>query len=240
MAFRARVWSAGKIFVLVGALTITYVLFAFGAMRFALRAREVQVPDLSNLTITDATVAAASLGLTLRVDDSRRPDPNIAAGHVLAQEPAHGTALRRQRAVRVWLSAGARASTIPTVTGESERSAEMRISRDGLDLTGVSEIRSESYAPDIVIAQDPDPKTAHTGVSLLVNRADFGVTYVMPDLIGVAGDRAADILRSRGFRAAVVSATPYAGVPAGVVLRQSPQAGFQIAPGEAISLEVSR
>jgi len=31
-----------------------------------------------------------------------------------------------------------------------------------------------------------------------------------------------------------------AGVPAGVVLRQSPLAGFQVAPGEPISLEVSR
>ena len=30
------------------------------------------------------------------------------------------------------------------------------------------------------------------------------------------------------------------GVPAGVVIKQTPAGGFQIAPGEAISLEVSR
>ena len=41
-------------------------------------------------------------------------------------------------------------------------------------------------------------------------------------------------------RVAVVGDHPYPGVPAGVVLRQAPQAGFQIAPGEAISIEVSR
>jgi beta-lactam-binding protein with PASTA domain len=39
---------------------------------------------------------------------------------------------------------------------------------------------------------------------------------------------------------AVVGSTPYPGVAAGIVLRQSPQAGFQIAPGEPISIEVSR
>jgi beta-lactam-binding protein with PASTA domain len=39
---------------------------------------------------------------------------------------------------------------------------------------------------------------------------------------------------------AVVGSNPYPGIPAGVVLRQNPQAGFQIAPGESISLEVSR
>jgi len=63
---------------------------------------------------------------------------------------------------------------------------------------------------------------------------------VMPDLIGVNGDRAAGILRDRGFRVAVVASAPYPGIAAGVVIRQSPQAGFQIGPGEPISLEVSR
>jgi beta-lactam-binding protein with PASTA domain len=62
----------------------------------------------------------------------------------------------------------------------------------------------------------------------------------MPDLIGVNGDRAADVLRAGGFRIAVVGDHPYPGVPAGIVLRQSPQAGFEISRGETISLEVSR
>ena len=39
---------------------------------------------------------------------------------------------------------------------------------------------------------------------------------------------------------AVVGSMPYPGVAAGVVLRQNPQAGFAIAPGEPISIEVSR
>ena len=83
-------------------------------------------------------------------------------------------------------------------------------------------------------------KSASGRVSLLVNRGESGIGYVMPDLIGVNGDRAAEILRNRGFRVAVVGSTPYPGVAAGIVIRQSPQGGFQIAPGEPISLEVSR
>ena len=65
-------------------------------------------------------------------------------------------------------------------------------------------------------------------------------TSVMPDLIGVYGARAEEVLRARGFRVSVVGAHPYPGVEAGVVLRQFPRAGFQIAHGEAISLEVSQ
>ena len=77
-------------------------------------------------------------------------------------------------------------------------------------------------------------------MSLLVNRSERAAAFVMPDLIGLNGARAADVLRSGGFRVAVVGQNPYPGVPAGVVIRQSPQAGFQVAPGDTVSLEVSR
>ena len=128
---------------------------------------------------------------------------------------------------------------IPALIGESERTAQLRLQQEGLELTAVSEIRSADYSA-AVVAQTPPPKTSAVQISLLVNRGESGATFVMPDLIGVNGDRSADLLRARGFRVAVVGDHPYPGVPAGVVLRQNPQAGFQISPGEPISLEVSR
>src|SRR2546430_17733524 len=95
MALRTRVWSAGKLVLLGGALLATYVLFAAASMRIALRAREVTVPDLTNRTANDATALASSLGLTLKVDETRRPDPKIAAGRGRAPGPAGGARLRR-------------------------------------------------------------------------------------------------------------------------------------------------
>ena len=219
---------------------VTYVVFAAAAMRVALRAREVQVPDLTNRTANEASSIASELGLTVRLDDLRRPDPKIAAGRVIAQDPPPGTASRQQRSVRVWLSAGQRAAIIPALTGESERTAQMRLSQDGLQAAALSEIRSDTFASDIVVAQEPPPNSAGSQVALLVNRSEQSANYLMPDLIGVNGERAASFLRSHGFRVAVVAAVPYAGVAPGIVLRQSPQAGFQIAPGEPISIEVSR
>ena len=95
MAFGTRVWSAGKLVVLVGALIATYIVFAAAAMRIAIRAREVQVPSLTNQTANDATAIAGSVGLTVKVDEARRPDAKIAAGRVLAQEPPAGSIARR-------------------------------------------------------------------------------------------------------------------------------------------------
>jgi len=240
MALRTRVWGAGKLLLLAGGLVATYVLFVAASMRLALRAREVQVPDFISRTANEATSEAANLGLALRVDDMRRTDPKIPAGRVLAQDPVAGSTARRQRTVHVWLSAGPRSATVPGVIGETERTAQLRLTQDGFVVRAISEIRSQDYPPDAIVAQAPPPKSAGANVALLVNRGERGVSYVMPDLIGVNGDRAAEILRDRGFRVAVVGSNPYPGVAAGVVLRQNPQAGFQVAPGEPISLEVSR
>jgi serine/threonine-protein kinase len=240
MALRTRVWTAGKLLVLACALVATYLLFAAAAMRLALTSREVPVPDLTNRTASEATAVVASLGLTLKVDDARRPDPKIVAGRVLAQEPAPGSIARKQRSVKIWLSAGQRSATVPLLSGETQRTAQLRLAQDGLALAAVSEIRSPDYPSDAVVAQEPAARTASANVALLVNRGDRGASYVMPDLIGVNGDRAAEVLRGRGFRVAVVGSTPYPGVAEGIVLRQSPQAGFQIGPGEPISIEVSR
>ena len=240
MAFRTRVWGAGKLLLLVGALVATYIVFAAAAMRVALKAREVQVPDLTNRTANDATTVASNLGLAIRLDDTRRPDPTIAAGRVIAQDPPPGTRSREQRSIRVWLSTGPRSATVPSLAGETERTAQMRLSQDGLGAATLSEIRSATFGSDMVVAQDPPPNAPGSTIALLVNRAEQSANYVMPDLIGVNGERAAGILRQRGFRVAVVASTPSPGVPAGVVLRQNPQAGFKIAPGEPISIEVSR
>lgn len=240
MAFSRRVWGAGKLLVLAGALLGTYLVFAAASMRIALRAREVRLPDFTGRTAPEASALAADLGLMIQLDESRRVDQKIAAGRVLEQQPRAGATLRRQRPVRLWLSAGPRATSIPALTGEPERTAQLRLVQDGLTVAGLSEIRSMAYPSDVVVAQDPGAETAASEVALLVNRAEDDARYVMPDLIGVNGERAAEILRGHGFRVAVVGSMPYPGVTAGVVLRQSPQGGFQISPGEPISIEVSQ
>jgi len=240
MALKARVWSAGKLLLLGGGLFVTYVLFAALGMRVALKTREVVVPELQGKSVNEASALLAEAGLDLRVEEARRLDPKIPAGQILTQEPEAGLRTRRDRSVKVWVSAGPRATVIPLLSGESEHAAKTRIEQDGLELAGVAEIRSSDYPNGTIVAQTPAPESSGSRVALLVNRGERGETYVMPDLIGVNGDRAADVLRAGGFRIAVVGDHPYPGVPSGIVLRQSPQAGFEISRGESISLEVSR
>jgi len=240
MALKTRVVGAGKLLILSFALIATYLVFAAVAARVALKAREVEVPDLRGRTLNAASAQLEDLGLLLKVDEARRSDAKVPPGRIAVQEPAPQAAVRRGRSIRVWVSAGARVAKMPSLVGDTERTAQLRLQQEGIALAFTAEIRSNEYPPDSVVAQEPQPNGSGTEVTLLVNRGERGVGYVMPDLIGTEGERAAELLRSRGFRVAVVAQQPYPGVPAGVVLRQSPQAGFQVAPGDPISLEVSR
>lgn len=243
MTLSTRVWGAGKRLLLGGALVLTYFLFFAAAMRVALKTRDVVVPQLAGKTVNDASKLLAADGLTLKVEEPRRIDPAVPAGAIITQDPSGGTRTRRERSVKVWVSGGPRATTVPALVGESERTAQLRAQEDGLQLASIDEIRSNDYAADTVVAQNPSAKQtlpSGTQLSVLVNRSEHGATYVMPDLIGVNGDRAADLLRTHGFRVAVVGDRPYPGIPGGIVLRQNPQGGFRVAPGDPISLEVSR
>ena len=239
-AFKTRVWSLGKILLLAGALAATFFVFAGIAMRVANRARQVTVPDFAGKSIAEATSLAANLDLQLRVDDSKRPDPKVPAGAVLGQDPVKGSTVRRQRSIRVWVSAGAHIARAPSLLGETQRSAEIRVAQEGLMIGTVSEIRSSLYPPDVIVAQDPPPSTQTAEIRLLVNRGEDRATYVMPDLIGLNGDRAADVMRVRGFRVSTTSQSAASAIPPGVVIRQTPAGGHQVHPGDAISLEVSR
>jgi len=240
MPLKARVWSLGKLLLLAAALGGTFLLFALVSMRVALRARDVEVPNLVGATVANASLTVSDLGLALRIDPNQRPDDKVPAGAIMQQEPAAGEAARRQRSIRVWVSSGPRTTTVPGLVGQNERTARMRVDEEGLQVATVSEFRSPDYPADAVVAQDPAPSATAPSVSMLLNRGEQATTYVMPDLIGTNGERAAETLRTRGFRVSIVGSQPYQGVPPGTVVRQQPPGGFRVGPADGISLEVSR
>jgi len=239
MRLGTRVWGVGKFLLLLGALVATF-LISFGiSMRVALRAREVEVPKLQGLSVNEATNTLGELGLGLRVDENHRPDDKIPAGSVMQQEPAPGTTARRQRTIHVWVSAGPHVSTVPQLIGQSERTARIRLQQDGVDVGAVSEFRSADYPADAVVAQNPPPMSRGPQVALLLNRGEQVQSFVMPDVIGMDGTRVAEVLRARGFRVSIVGTQQTPGVPPGTIIRQRPVGGFQVAPSDTVSLEVS-
>jgi len=240
MRLKTSLWALGTFLVIVGALGATFLLFFVVSVRVALWARQVQVPEVVGATASEATAALSPLGLALRVDENERPDEQVAAGRIVMQDPPAGAASRRQRTIRVWLSSGPRTTVLPALVGQSERAARVRLREDDITVASLSEFRSADYPAGTVVSQLPDAASPAGEVSLLVNRGEETTTYLMPDVIGVHGEQAADALRRLGFRVSIVGTQPYPGVPSGTVVRQQPASGFRVGATDAISLEISQ
>jgi eukaryotic-like serine/threonine-protein kinase len=237
---RRRVWNVGRFLVVLGALAATFGIFFFAGLRVATHARDVTVPDLHGKSVTDANTVLTNLGLVLRVDEPRRPDKTVPADHVLTQEPEAGSVVRKTRAVRVRVSDGQSDPVTPVVTKLPESTAQDTLAADHLSVGYRAEVRSINYPAGTVVAQDPDAGQRSGTVNLLINRGDANAAYVVPDLIGTLASKAADTLRSQNFRVAVSAEVPYPGLPPGVVVRQTPQAGYRIQQTETITIEVSK
>jgi len=234
-----RVWTAGRFLLLAGALTATFGVFFLTGMRVANRAREVKVPNLAGQSLDDANRSVAQAGLVLKVDQ-RKADPKVPADHVISQDPEAGVVLRRQRAIRVRVSDGTRDPVVPAVVGEAERTADISLAQEGVDVASRVMIRTARYPAGVIIAQDPPVKGRGAKLSLLVNQGEGDETYVMPDVVGTPSGRVIDILRRHGLRVTIGAEPSFPGLPSGVVVKQTPQAGATIADGGAVVLEVTK
>ena len=203
------------------AMVVVALVSAFLAMRLAIHGREVKVPDLAHMTISEASRKASSMGLRLQLEN-KFYSPDIPPGQVLAQFPAAGMTVRRQWPVRVTESLGSQQVSIPDLKGQGERSVSINLRRLGLELGTVGHVDS-SGPPGVVVAQTPPPNAQGVDrprVSVLLSAAvddsadstNSGDGYVMPSLVGLSLSGAYARASAAGLR--IVSSedvTPSAG-----------------------------
>jgi beta-lactam-binding protein with PASTA domain len=230
-------------------------------MRLAIHGREVEVPNLAGLTITEAGQATSSRGLSLNVEN-RFYSNNVAPGHVLAQSPASGVTVRREWTVRVTESLGPQKVSVPDLIGQTERPASILLRRLALDTGTVAQLPAPSD-PGIVLAQTPTPNASgidRPRVSLLLSAPEDpdADAYVMPSLTGLTLAGAAARAAAAGLHIASVedinlpapttAATPAATaptppsppeMPSGTVVDQSPLAGYRVIKGESVRITLT-
>ena len=234
--------SLVKYGVLILALPLTAALSALTTMRVVLRSQEVMVPALVGRRVPEAGSLASAHRLLLRVE-GRRNDPRVPADRIVAQEPAAGATLKRQRSIRVWVSLGPRRLTVPSVEGESIRTGRLSLEQAQVPVGRVVETHDVTEEGTILIQHPPAGDTESLdaeGAALLVSLGPRTTDYVMPDLIGRPAASVLDALSRAGLKVTEVRYRPYPGMAAGMVLRQAPSAGHRVGARTGVSLEVSR
>ncbi|HEY7413535.1 MAG TPA: PASTA domain-containing protein [Vicinamibacteria bacterium] len=224
------------------ALLVTTGLSALFTMRVVLTAQDVEVPSFLGRRLPEAGALAAGHGLLVKVE-GRRNDPRVPPDRVMAQEPAAGSTLKRQRSVRVWVSLGPQRLNVPAVEGESVRTGRLSLEQAQVPVGRVVEVHDAAEEGTILQQHPPPGETSALephGASLLVSTGSTSGDFVMPDMINRPADAVLDILARAGLKVTDVRHRSYPGVAPGVVLRQSPPAGYRVNRHTSVSLEVSR
>jgi eukaryotic-like serine/threonine-protein kinase len=233
-------WSS--IILMVAILAVAGVVSALTAMRFAIRGREVEVPQLTGKTKKEAEEILKGRGLKLKVSNSRF-SAEIPEGHVLDQIPLSGTRLKADRTVKVLLSLGEQRFSVPNLVGTSLRAAQLTLSQRRLVLGNTLYTHTPDGDASTVIYQSPKAGT-HEGsdpaVNIVISLGPPAQFYIMPDLIGKPAELVSGRARSEGFHLGKITTRKYPGVEPGVVIGQKPQAGYRLSKSDIILLDVSQ
>ncbi len=205
--------------------------------RFIHSTAEVKVPDLANLNYDQAEIALKPLGLVLS-RAGERFDPAVPRGFILSQDPAPETPVRGRKRVMVVVSLGEEFSSVPSLFGESLRSARFLLQRSGLRVTGITRAPSDEVGEGLIAGTDPPAENVlprNASVALLVSAGTGQEQYVMPDLVGREISGVRRHLESLGFRVI----TPPAAPTVGAIVYQEPASGSRITLDTPISLQAT-
>jgi eukaryotic-like serine/threonine-protein kinase len=128
--------------------------------------------------------------------------------------------------------------TVPVLVGETQQSAETRLSAEGLSVSGVTQ-RADSAAAGTVIASDPEAGArvdAKSAVALVVSTGPAAVA--VPDVTGRTESQAKQDLEAEGLIEGTVSPQD-SPLPQGTVMASDPAAGTQVQPGTAVNLVIA-
>ena len=191
------------------------------------------VPEVTGLSLEDATAAVEAANLTL-VEDDPQYSETVPQGEVISQS-ADQESLPAGGEVHVVLSQGRQPISIPNVAGDGEGGARSTLQAAGFEVT-TSSAHSASVPAGSVISQSPASGSGYRGdtVSLVISLGPEMVQ--VPDVFQLPEAEAKAQLEAAGF---AVTVEYQQGAPVfGLVYEQSAAAGTELAKGSTVTLTV--
>ena len=235
--------SVFKYIALSGGLLIVLLASGYFTMRLVVRHEEaVTVPNLMGADVIKALEAAAEHGLNIKVEGFEYSS-NVAKNHILFQEPAPGTSIKRGRDLRLVISRGPEVLLGPHLVGLPLAQAMFILEQNELTPGELVRVHSKQVRLDGVIAQDPPPQASlrqGQSVDLLVSAGDQPQELLVPDVRGRSAVEAALALKAVGLEQGQLSMAFWEGHAEGEVLEQRPRAGYKALRGSRVALLVNQ
>lgn len=203
---------------------------------------QVSTPSLLGISQREAAAKADGAGLKLRVV-TQKPSATVASGCVLEQAPKAGSKVAKGSTVEIIVSSGPESRGVPSLVGLSVGDARRNAEQQGFVLV----IDGGGDSPNArVVGQSPEggATMAQGGVIHVTldvppptpESSEEQVT--VPNVRGLGLDAARATLEERGLHQGNTDSED-SDLPAGTVIRQSPEEGTATKRGGAVDLVVS-
>jgi eukaryotic-like serine/threonine-protein kinase len=239
MPFRERLEWILRMGLLVFVLAAAAFLSAITTIRLVIRGREVAMPNLVGISLSQAQKQLANRDLGLKIAD--RVYDAAPEGNVVRQSPPAGMIIKVSQEAHVVLSLGPLRVAIPRLEGQSLRGARIALLQAGLQLGEVSAPYMSDAAADTVAQQTPPPgaEAASPHVDLLAPLGPRPEAFVMPFVIGMPASEAQRQFSEVGVHNIHLSPLPAPQWPAGTVMDQTPLAGAKLGRDDVVELKVA-
>lgn len=135
---------------------VGYIASSFWIAPGSLLGSNHAVPRVLGLPMAEARTALAAAGFRSRIE-GERPNPGIAPGDIVWQDPPPGTAVAPNAVVQLVSSAGPAPVTVPDVVGLALPYARKVIEAAGIKVGRVDTVRGGGPETGVVIATQPAP-----------------------------------------------------------------------------------
>ncbi|MDI3535711.1 MAG: eukaryotic-like serine/threonine-protein kinase [Eubacteriaceae bacterium] len=218
---------------IVAVVAIGIIAFAF------MRGKTVTVPDVTGMTVSEATTALQALDLNIQVEKEVY-NSEVEAGKIISQSPESKQEIESGKTVSVTVSQGIKSAEIPNVVGSSEADAVKAIEAAGFLVGEIKREFNASYAADIVFQMNPAGNTSAnegTKVTIYVSKGQDLAT--VPDVVGKAEADARNSITTAGLTVGTVTYEPSDTLEEGLVTEQSVSANQSVDRNSSVDLVVS-
>lgn len=172
-----------------------------------------EVPDLSGLSVEEATQAGKSASLRIEINDSLYV-PAYPGGIILEQNPSPGAKVKSGRRVFVTINSFKQKMVpIPYVTGYSLRQAKNNLEMAGLGIDklvyrsdlATNYVLEERYNGKLISPNSKMEAEIGSGITLVVGKGADAIPQAVPRVVGFSAREAKSRLWEAGFNVGKIS-----------------------------------
>ena len=197
---------------------------------------EVEVPDVTGMTVADARDLLVGEGFIVREAEGEH-SLRVPEGEILRIQPTAGTTLEEGDRVAIVPSLGPPPVRVPDVVGKTLPRARELLRESDLAVGRVTKAFDDDVPAGQVVSRSGGAQAPQgSDIDLVLSKGPFPVA--VPKVLRLTQDEATAVLESAGF--VVEAAEEYSETaPRGQVIAQDPKQGTELQPGNSVAIVVS-